>query len=109
MYDTFLQLARWWHHIFSQLGAQFEKLWTFQCQIAWYIMTSPSTVRPTVEFFKKNNYFGLSAEDVVVFQQGTLPCFTFSGKIIMASKHELSRQGLCLVLGFIQTKPWPNP
>ena len=55
-------------------------------------MTSPSTVKPTKEFFKKNNYFGLSAEDVIVFQQGTLPCFTFSGKIIMASKHEISRQ-----------------
>jgi len=60
-------------------------------KIAWYIMTSPSTVKPTKEFFKKNNYFGLAAEDVIVFQQGTLPCFTFSGKIIMASKHEISR------------------
>ena len=55
-------------------------------------MTSPSTVKPTVDFFKKNSYFGLSAEDVVVFQQGTLPCRTFQGKIIMASKHEISRQ-----------------
>ena len=59
-------------------------------------MTSPSTVKPTVDFFKKNSYFGLSAEDVVVFQQGTLPCRTFQGKIIMASKHEISRQDVTL-------------
>ena len=59
--------------------------------IVWYIMTSASTVKPTTEFFKNNDYFGLESSNVVVFQQGTLPCFTFEGKIIMDTKYSLSR------------------
>jgi len=60
-------------------------------KIVWYIMTSASTVKPTSEFFQKYNYFGLESENVVIFQQGTLPCFTFEGKIILGEKHKLSR------------------
>merc|ERR1711936_1358436 len=58
--------------------------------ITWYIMTSASTIQPTLDFFEKNNYFGLKMENVVVFQQGTLPCFTFEGKMILGAKHKLS-------------------
>ena len=60
-------------------------------KITWYIMTSASTVGPTQAFFSSNNYFGLKQENIVVFQQGTLPCFTFQGKILLAEKHKLSR------------------
>lgn len=73
----------------QQLAA--ERIGRSGGKVAWYIMTSASTVKPTTDFFVKHNYFGLDAEDVVVFQQGTLPCFTFEGQIIMASKHEMSR------------------
>lgn len=59
--------------------------------IVWYIMTSASTVEPTTDFFKTHNYFGLKSSNVVVFQQGTLPCFTFDGKIILDTKSSLSR------------------
>ena len=55
-------------------------------KITLYIMTSASTVEPTTNFFRENNFFGLASDQVVVFQQGTLPCFTFEGKIIMSSK-----------------------
>merc|ERR1711910_174094 len=53
-------------------------------------MTSASTIQPTLDFFAANNYFGLSEENVVVFQQGTLPCFTFDGKMILGAKNKLS-------------------
>jgi len=59
-------------------------------KITWYIMTSASTVKPTTEFFENNDYFGLESENVVVFQQGTLPCFTFEGKMILSEKYKLS-------------------
>jgi len=54
-------------------------------------MTSASTVKPTTDFFAKNGHFGLSPDDVVVFQQGTLPCFSFDGKIILSDKGSLAR------------------
>jgi len=60
-------------------------------KITWYIMTSASTVQPTKDFFKQYDFFGLRSTNVVIFQQGTLPCFTFSGKIILGEKHKLSR------------------
>ena len=59
--------------------------------ICWYIMTSEGTINPTVEFFESHNYFGLDPNNVVVFQQGTLPCFSFEGKMLLASKYELQR------------------
>ena len=58
--------------------------------VTWYIMTSASTIQPTIDFFAENKYFGLKQENVVVFQQGTLPCFTFEGKMILGAKHKLS-------------------
>jgi len=59
--------------------------------ITWYIMTSATTVGPTKAFFSSHDNFGLKAENIVVFQQGTLPCFTFEGKIILGEKHKLAR------------------
>eukprot|EP00095_Tigriopus_kingsejongensis_P007608 snap_masked-scaffold417_size177606-processed-gene-0.19 protein:Tk07608 transcript:snap_masked-scaffold417_size177606-processed-gene-0.19-mRNA-1 annotation:"hypothetical protein DAPPUDRAFT_130439" len=60
-------------------------------QITWYIMTSASTRKPTADFFAQNNFFGLKESNVVIFQQGTLPCFTFSGQIIMGGKTTVAR------------------
>lgn len=59
--------------------------------IPWYIMTSEATKEPTVDFFQKNNYFGLDSENVMIFNQFTIPCFTFDGKIILNQKWKLAR------------------
>lgn len=57
--------------------------------IPWYIMVSGPTAKPTREFLEKNNYFGLSPENVVLFEQSLLPCFDFKGKIILEDKNKI--------------------
>jgi UDP-N-acetylglucosamine/UDP-N-acetylgalactosamine diphosphorylase len=54
--------------------------------IPWYIMTSPMNDQQTREYFKEKNNFGLDAADVIFFAQGTLPCFTPEGKMMLESK-----------------------
>ena len=44
----------------------------------------------TEKYFQDNEFFGLDSVDVMFFQQGSLPCFTPEGKIIMQSKHEMA-------------------
>ena len=59
--------------------------------IPWYIMTSEQTKEPTLTFFADHSHFGLSRENVIIFEQSTLPCFTFDGKIILDAKHKIAR------------------
>ncbi|CAK9441451.1 uncharacterized protein LODBEIA_P53190 [Lodderomyces beijingensis] len=61
-----------------------------QPRIMWYIMTSGPTRESTETFFQKNNYFGLSPNQVKFFNQGTLPCFDLKGeKILLASQDSI--------------------
>ena len=54
-------------------------------------MTSEYTKDPTLEFFEKHNYFGLSSENIIVFEQYTLPTINFEGRVYLSEKHRLSR------------------
>mmetsp|Transcript_34320 Transcript_34320/g.80291 ORF Transcript_34320/g.80291 Transcript_34320/m.80291 type:complete len:475 (-) Transcript_34320:17-1441(-) len=54
-------------------------------KVPFLVMTSPLNHKETMSFFKDNNYFGLDADDVWFFEQGTLPCLTKEGKIILES------------------------
>ena len=63
----------------------------YQCRLPWYIMTSPLNHEPTQALFAEYNYFGLEPEDVMFFQQGTLPSFSVDGKVLLADKHQLAQ------------------
>lgn len=56
--------------------------------IPLYIMTSPMNHDVTKKYFEENEFFGLPSEDVVFFAQGTLPCMTSEGLIIMESEYQ---------------------
>ena len=57
----------------------------------WYVMTSPMNHAQTVAIFKADNYYGLDAKDVFIFQQGTLPNFDFDGRILLEDKARIAR------------------
>ena len=56
----------------------------------WYIMTSPLNHVATGEIFRANDYYGLKAEDVFVFEQGTLPNFDLEGRLLLADKGRIA-------------------
>ncbi|XP_060537134.1 UDP-N-acetylhexosamine pyrophosphorylase-like protein 1 [Cylas formicarius] len=59
-------------------------------RVCWYIMTSGRTNRITRKYLEANDYFGLDENDVVLFQQGLLPCFDFEGKILLAERNSVA-------------------
>lgn len=61
--------------------------------IPWYVMTSGPTRGPTEDYFRENKYFGLSQENVVIFEQGILPCISNEGKILLESKSKVNSIG----------------
>ncbi|KAI8583425.1 hypothetical protein K450DRAFT_103661 [Umbelopsis ramanniana AG] len=69
-----------------------KEMYGVNCEsvIPWYIMTSGPTHEPSYQFFKANKFFGLKEENVTFFQQGTLPCLTMEGKILLETKHRVA-------------------
>ncbi|KAK9761540.1 UDP-N-acetylglucosamine pyrophosphorylase [Basidiobolus ranarum] len=58
--------------------------------IPWYVMTSGPTRQATEEHFKTQNFFGLEEKNIFFFNQGTLPCLTNEGKIMLEKKGQLA-------------------
>ena len=89
MYDIGLPSAK---SLFALQGERLAKLGALAGAPppVWYVMTSPFTHDMTTRYFKRHKYFGLNAKDVKFFKQGTLPCFTEAGEIILKSFDEVS-------------------
>ncbi|KAK7871593.1 hypothetical protein R5R35_001787 [Gryllus longicercus] len=95
MYDVGLPSHKSLYRIQAERIRRLEEL-SYQftgkkSNITWYIMTSEATMEPTRKYFESYDYFGLKEENIVMFEQGLLPCFTFDGKIIMDEKYKISR------------------
>lgn len=60
-------------------------------QIHWYIMTSPFTDDATRRFFESHRFFGLEPDQVTFFQQGTIPCVSKDGRLIMETSYRVAK------------------
>lgn len=54
-------------------------------------MTSEHTRYLTEDFFIENNHFGLKSENVILFEQHTLPALNFEGKILLDQKYKITK------------------
>ncbi len=62
----------------------------YQTPLPFLVMTSPATHLETEQFFRDQQHFGLPAEDVFLFCQGTMPALDLAtGRLLLASKSEL--------------------
>lgn len=59
--------------------------------IPWYVMTSGPTRRATVAFFQENDYFGLSSDNIVFFEQGKETYFFFG---FLIATHNANRYSI---------------
>lgn len=59
--------------------------------LRWYIMTSPFTHAATLEHFSAADWYGLQREQVVLFQQGFMPCLSMTGEVILETATKIAK------------------
>ena len=62
----------------------------FGCAIPFYLMTSTTNHHPTVDFWNKHNYFGLTESQVMFFSQDMLPAVSLDGKVLLETPGTLA-------------------
>lgn len=62
----------------------------YDAVVPWYVMTSRANHTQTVGFFERHDFFGLPRQDVMLFRQGMLPAFDFSGRLLLDGKHSVA-------------------
>lgn len=77
--------------------------------IPWYIMTSGPTRIPTEKFFEEHKYFGLDKKNVMIFEQGVLPCISNEGKILLESKSKVRLSPISNSQGLTTTSGGSGP
>eukprot|EP00092_Neocalanus_flemingeri_P032039 GFUD01034821.1.p1 GENE.GFUD01034821.1~~GFUD01034821.1.p1 ORF type:complete len:483 (+),score=128.47 GFUD01034821.1:72-1520(+) len=55
-------------------------------KISWYVMASPATVDQIQEAFENNENFGLDRDQVKIFCQGTIPCLSDEGDVLLKGR-----------------------
>ena len=73
---------------FSESIARYRE--KYATSLNWYIMTSGLNHQQTVDFFTENNFFGLGADTVFFFTQGTMPAISYDGRLLLAEKGSLA-------------------
>lgn len=59
--------------------------------VQWYVMTSDNTKDAIRKYFENNQYFKLDEKNVHFFEQGTMPCLSKDGKVLLDEKSKLSK------------------
>jgi len=84
MFDTGLPSGKPLFQLFAERLIKLANLAGSSTSIPWYIMTSEGENDEfTRTFFEENNFFGYNKSDVTFFPQGTLPCMTVAGKVML--------------------------
>ncbi|UJR33139.1 hypothetical protein I4U23_020596 [Adineta vaga] len=96
MYDVGLPSKKTLYQIQAERIRRLEQLANEEFKtntsiISWFIMTSEHTQEQTEKYLHSNNYFGLSRENIILFEQHILPALDFQGKILMDEKYRLTK------------------
>ena len=59
-------------------------------KLFWYIMTSEATNDAIMEALENSSYFGMNPDQVKIFSQGTLPCYSDEGDILLENQSTLA-------------------
>ena len=98
MYDIGLPSGKSLFQLFAErllalellAAKQFPTRLRSEIQLPFFVMTSKMNHDATVEYFRKHGFFGLNESQMFFFSQGTLPCFTVDGKLILESACKLA-------------------